>query len=282
MIDPALLEAETKRVIAEALAEDLREAGDLTTTTTISPATTARGKLVSGEEAIVCGLNVARAVFEAIDEGLLFDALAADGAIVSPSQILARVSGSARSILTAERTALNLLQHLSGIATLTARAVELTSGTKAKIFDTRKTTPGLRLLEKYAVAQGGGCNHRTGLFDGLLIKDNHIALAGGITRAVESVRKEYGDRYEIEVEIETLEQVSEALGAGAGIIMLDNMSTETMRRAVQLIGGRAIVEASGGIGLDRVEEIAGTGVDRISMGVLTSGGRVDISMETDL
>jgi len=275
----AFLESEAARVVEIALKEDLDGETDVTSDAVIAPDLGATAVLVAREEGVVCGLPAARLAFSAVDESVAFEPAVNEGSEVAGGLVLARVTGPARSLLLAERTALNLLQHLSGVATLTSKAVRLAKGTRARIFDTRKTTPGLRLLEKYAVAVGGGCNHRMGLFDGILLKDNHIALAGGVERAVEAARGANGGRFEVEVEVETLDELAEALRAGADVIMLDNMSVKMMRRAVGMVGGAAVVEASGGIGLDRVEEVAATGVDRISIGSLTSGARLDIALE---
>ncbi len=268
-----------RRVIEAALAEDIGSEGDLTTLATIPEGVAARAELIAREEGILCGLPVAQMTFAAVDPEIRFEARLKEGERLHAGTVIAAVEGSARSIFAAERTALNFLQHLSFIATITSKAVSLANG-RAQILDTRKTTPGLCLLEKYAVRTGGGHNHRKNLSEAVLVKDNHIAVSGGISRAVKSVRDKFGDRLVVEVEAETLEQVRQALAAGAEIIMLDNMDAASMAEAVELIGRQAIVEASGGIGLEHVEEIAASGVDRISMGCLTAGGRLDISLET--
>ncbi len=276
---PKLDVAAARRVIETALAEDLGAAGDITTDAVMGEDTMAAGRLIARQTGVVCGIDVARLVFESVDDRIRLDAETHDGARVDVDQTIARVAGPAKGILAAERTALNLLQHLSGIATLTSEAVARTAGTRAKILDTRKTLPGLRSLEKYAVTVGGGESHRRGLFDGVLLKDNHIALAGGIGPAMRSIKGSLGEDVSVEVEAETLDQVSEAVEAGADVIMLDNMSLEMMAEAVRLVAGRALLEASGGITLERVEEIAARGVDRISIGALTDAPRLDISLE---
>lgn len=269
------------RVIETALEEDLDEHGDITSMAIVAAETGATGRLVTRKAGVICGLEVARLVFNVVDPSVEFAAFVDEGARVDPGLRVATVSGPARSILAAERTALNLLQHMSGVATVTAEAVDTVARTHAEIFDTRKTLPGLRALEKYAVAVGGGRNHRMGLFDTILLKDNHIKIAGGVTAAVAAVRAKHGHNVPIEVETETPAEVREALAAGVDIIMLDNMSAGEMIDAVRIVDGRATVEASGGITLDSVEETARTGVDRISMGALTDAARLDISLEID-
>lgn len=276
---PKLDLAAARRVVDAALAEDLKAPGDITSEAVIGENVRAAGRLVAKEAGVVCGLDVARLVFEAVDEAIELRAETADGKRVVAGETFATVDGPARGILAAERTALNIMQHMSGIATLTAEAVARAAGTRARIFDTRKTLPGLRDLEKYAVAVGGGVNHRMGLFDAVLLKDNHISVAGGIAEAVAAVRARQGREAPIEVETETLDEVREALDAGADVIMLDNMGVDTIREAVSIVGGRATVEASGGIRPKDVEEIAATGVDRISIGELTDAPRLDISLE---
>ena len=219
-------------------------------------------------------------VFRELDGNLNWKASKQDGDRVRAGETAAELAGRARAILAGERTALNLLQRMSGIATATRTYVEAVAGTKAKILDTRKTAPGLRVLDKYAVRAGGGCNHRLGLYDGVMLKDNHIAAAGGIESAVRSVRESISQGQKIEVEVTSMAQVEQALRAGAEIIMLDNMTPNEMEKAVQLIGGRALVEASGGITLENVREIASTGVDWISVGALTHSVKaLDLSLE---
>jgi nicotinate-nucleotide pyrophosphorylase (carboxylating) len=271
--------SDLERVVRDALAEDLGR-GDLTSEALLEAETRCRAEILIKERGVVCGLAAAEAVFRALDPDLRFQALVEDGEEVhEPPAVVARVEGAARAVLGGERTALNLLGRLSGIATLTRRFVEAVAGTGAVILDTRKTTPGLRALEKYAVLCGGGRNHRFGLDDGILVKDNHIRLAGGIRAAVERLRRA-GTDLPIEVEAETLEDVREALQAGADAILLDNMSPEELRQAVALVAGRAKLEASGGVSLDTVRTIAEAGVDFISVGALTHAARsLDVSLE---
>jgi nicotinate-nucleotide pyrophosphorylase (carboxylating) len=239
-------------------------------------------RLIAKESLVLAGLFVAQKVFLRLNPTVIFTTGLLEGARVGTGDILATIEGNASDLLMAERVALNLLQRMCGIATLTSRYVQAVSGTKARIVDTRKTTPGLREVEKYAVRVGGGINHRTGLYDGVLIKENHIAAAGGIAEAVSRARAYIPHTLRIEVETETSEQVEEALAAGADIIMLDNMDCDMMRRCVGMIAGRALVEASGGVNLDSVRAIAETGVDIISIGALTHSPRaMDISMLLD-
>jgi nicotinate-nucleotide pyrophosphorylase (carboxylating) len=240
---------------------------------------TVSGVLKAKEDMIVCGLNVSARVFSLLDKESVFTPRFADGDFLKSGAVLADICGDAASLLQAERVALNLLQRMCGVATLTAKYVQAVAGTKVRIVDTRKTTPGLRILEKYAVRIGGGINHRTGLYDGVLIKENHIAASGGIAAAISRARSYIPHTLKIEVETESLADVKEALSAGADIIMLDNMDLKTMKEAVALIAGRAIVEASGGVNLGTVRSIAETGVDIISVGALThSAPSMDISM----
>jgi len=281
---PAGLQSAVEEAVARALAEDIGQ-GDITTLWTIPAQARARGYLLSKAEGIVAGLAVARAVFSAFDPELTFRAVARDGDPVHPGQVLGEVWGRARSILTTERTALNFLQRMSGIATLTHRYVEAVRGTKAVILDTRKTAPGLRPLDKWAVRLGGGQNHRMGLYDMVLIKDNHIAAAGGITAAVRRVRDHLRGRREeiqIEVEVKSLAELEEALALGLDRIMLDNMTPQEMREAARMADGRVPLEASGGVNLETVREIAETGVDYISVGALTHSVKaLDISLEIE-
>lgn len=268
-------------LIRHALKEDIHT-GDLTTRACLTGPRPAKARFVAKEPFVLAGIQVAARVFTLLEPAIVFDAQMKDGARVASGDLLACVSGDASSLLQGERVALNLLQRMCGVATLTSRYVEAVAGTQARIVDTRKTTPGLRMLEKYAVRVGGGVNHRTGLYDGILIKENHIAAAGGITAAVNRTRDYIPHTLKIEVETETVEQVEEALAARADIVMLDNMDCATMRQCVGLIGGRALVEASGGVNLDTVRAIAETGVDIISVGALTHSSRaVDISMLLD-
>jgi nicotinate-nucleotide pyrophosphorylase (carboxylating) len=266
------------RIIENALLEDIHT-GDITTMAVVPEKRSATARLIAKESMVLAGIEVAARVFALVDPEVLFTARLADGALVTAGDVIADISGDAASLLQAERVALNLLQRMCGIATLTARYKQAVAGTGAKVVDTRKTTPGLRQLEKYAVRIGGGSNHRSGLYDAVLIKENHIAAAGGISIAVERARAFVPHTMKIEVETETLDQVAEALAAGADIIMLDNMDLETMRRAVALIGERSLTEASGGVSLETITEIAATGVDIISVGALTHSARaMDISM----
>ena len=269
------------RLIEQALLEDIHT-GDITTLAVVPGQRPASARLIAKEDLVVAGLSTAARVFSTLDPDIRFTACLNDGDKATSGTILATVSGEAAQLLMGERVALNLLQRMCGIATLTTSFVEAVAGTKARIVDTRKTTPGLRQLEKYAVRIGGGINHRTGLYDGVLIKENHIVAAGGITEAIRRARAYIPHTLKIEIETETLSQVDEALAAGADIIMLDNMSLDDMRTAVATIGGRAQVEASGGVNLERVRSIAETGVDIISVGALTHSPRaMDISMLLD-
>ncbi|WP_277058511.1 carboxylating nicotinate-nucleotide diphosphorylase [Trichlorobacter lovleyi] len=268
-------------IIKNALREDIHT-GDLTTQAVVPEPRPATARLVAKEPLTVAGMAVAARVFGLLDASIVFEFCCQDGQILEEGTVLARISGDASQLLQGERVALNLLQRMSGIATLTSSYVQAVKGTGARIVDTRKTTPGLRVLEKYAVRVGGGINHRTGLYDGILIKENHIAAAGGITEAIRRARAYIPHTLKIEIETETVEQVQEALAAGADIIMLDNMDCETMRHCVGLINGRALVEASGGVNLTTVRAIAETGVDIISIGALTHSPRaMDISMLLD-
>ena len=273
---------EVERILKSALAEDVGS-GDVTSLSTVPPGRTISGQYIAKEDGVLCGLEVVARAFALLDASIAFTALAADGDRVRKGDVIATVSGDARAILAGERVGLNLLQHMSGVATQTARAVAAVAGTGAKIVDTRKTTPGLRVLDKYAVRMGGGGNHRFNLADGVLIKDNHIVAAGGIAAAVAAARARAPHSLKIEVEVETLEQLREALEAGADIIMLDNMPTEMMREAVRLVAGRALTEASGNMG-DKTDAelraVAETGVDLISIGALTHSVKaLDISLK---
>jgi nicotinate-nucleotide pyrophosphorylase (carboxylating) len=266
-----------ERVAFAALAEDVGD-GDVTTEATVDADAMGSAELVVKEAGVVCGLRVAEAVFRALEPAIRFEPLVDEGATVTGLTAVARVSGPERAILTGERTALNFLARLSGIATLTRRYVDAVEGTGAAILDTRKTTPGLRALEKHAVASGGGRNHRFGLDDGVLVKDNHLRAAGSVATAVERLRA--ATPLSVEVECDTPEQVSEALAAGADAILLDNMTLDELRDAVELVAGRARLEASGGVTLENVRAVAETGVDEISVGALTHSARsLDVSLE---
>lgn len=252
---------------------------DVTSWATLSSETRLTGRLLAKEEGVVAGLPLARALFTLVDDTVNVDPFVEDGDRVDSGQVLANISGPGRSLLTAERPALNLLGRLSGIATLTRRFVDAVAHTDANILDTRKTLPGARRPNKYAVRQGGGTNHRLGLFDMVLVKDNHIDGAGGITEALRRVRDQYGDQYPIEVEVKTLDELEEALVASPDIILLDNMDSTTLRRAVKRSGDSVLLEASGNVTLDTVSTVAETGVDRISVGALThSASTLDLSI----
>lgn len=264
-------------VVAAALAEDVGD-GDVTTEAIVDATAVGTAELVVKEPGVVFGLGVAEAVFRALDPDVRFEPRVEEGERVGGRTVVARASGSLRAILTGERVALNLLGRLSGVATSTRRYVDAVDGTGAAILDTRKTTPGLRALEKQAVAAGGGRNHRFGLDDAVLIKDNHLRAAGSLTEAVELARA--ASDLPVEVECDTLDQVAEALEAGVEAILLDNMRLDDLRTAVGLAAGRARLEASGGITLDNVRDVAETGVDEISIGALTHAARsLDVSLE---
>lgn len=257
--------------------------GDITTDATVPPTQKGIGTLLAKSEGIVAGLPVAERVFEKLDPTLTFRTRVKDGDAVAAGTPIAEVQGSAKTILIGERTALNFLQRLSGVATLTAQFVEAVAGYDTKIVDTRKTAAGWRAAQKYAVRVGGARNHRFGLYDGVLIKDNHIVAAGGIGNAVQQARQIVPHTAKIEVEVETVEQVDEALEAGADILLLDNMPPGIMQRVVQEVSNRAVTEASGGITLDSVKAVAATGIDFISVGALThSAMPMDISLNLTL
>lgn len=276
---------QVENIIAHAIAEDLGE-GDITTEALISGDRCGVASIVVKQEGVLAGIEVAERVFRQVDSQLEIEILLEDGARVKPGSEVAKVEGDLASILRAERVALNFLQHLSGIATETSRYVERVRGLPVRIMDTRKTTPGLRSLEKYAVRVGGGHNHRMDLGDGILIKDNHLAVLRSrglsIKEIVASARHNAPQQLKVEVEVTTVSEALEAAEAGTDIIMLDNMSLKDMRLAVRSIGGRALVEASGGITLDNVRAVAETGVDLISIGALTHSVRaLDISLELE-
>lgn len=266
------------QIIRGALIEDIGT-GDVTTAATIVQETPVRAQLVAKEDFLLAGIEVAGRVFRLLDPTTAFEPLIHDGQSVKRGEVLAWIKGEASVLLQGERVALNLLQRMSGVATMTAQFVAEIAGTEAVIVDTRKTTPGLRLLEKYAVRMGGGGNHRMALYDGVLIKENHIAAAGGIATAIDRARQGVPHTLKIECEVRDLNEVTEALEAGADILLLDNMDLEQLREAVALIGQRAVTEASGGVSLDTVRAIAETGVRMISVGALTHSSRaVDISL----
>ena len=274
-----MIDSRIQKIIRAALAEDIGT-GDITTQATVSPKKKGRAVAVAKENFVVAGLEVFEAVFQCLDPDIVVRKVVADGSRVRKGAVLARVEGRLSAILQAERTALNFFQRMCGIATLTAAYVDAVGKTKAKIYDTRKTVPGLRALDKMAVRQGGGTNHRFGLFDAVLIKDNHIEAAGGIAAAVAARKKHWKRSCKIEVETKNLREVKEALVCGADIIMLDNMTIHAMKKAVDWVAGRAFIEASGNVTLKRVREIASTGVDGISVGALTHSVRAaDISLK---
>ncbi len=267
-------------LVRAALREDLGQAGDITTEAVVPPEAFAEAALVARQPGVIAGLDLAKLSFELIDPAIETGIERPDGSGVEAGETIATVRGLARGILMAERTALNFLCHLSGIATATAAMVKAAAGHKARIVSTRKTLPGLRGLEKYAVRMGGGANHRFGLYDAVLIKDNHIAIAGSVAEALRRARENNGHMVKIEVEVESLAQLKEALAFGADAILLDNMDPNGLAEAVALVGGRALTEASGGVRLDNVAAIAATGVDLISVGRLThSAPALDIGLD---
>lgn len=268
-------------IVQRALAEDVGS-GDITSQWILPPEMGVHGHFLAKAQGVLAGLEVVRQVFRQVDERIAFQSRIKDGEAISKGDIVATVEGPAASILTAERTALNFLQRMSGIATLTRHYVEAVAGTRAVILDTRKTVPGLRLLDKWAVLLGGGQNHRLGLYDMVLIKDNHIAAAGGITQAVERVRQRNQQGLPVEVEVKSLAELEEALALNVDRIMLDNMDLDEMRRAVEITAGRAPLEASGNVTLQSVAAIAATGVAYISVGALTHSVKaLDISLEVE-
>ena len=267
------------RTIRMALEEDLGS-GDLTTDAVIGPDREGRASLLAREEIVLAGLPVFRRVFEILSTEMTFEFYYEEGQVIRGGEKVSQMSGPTDAILKGERTALNFLQRMSGIATLTRRYVDKIRPRKARLVDTRKTAPGLRLFDKYAVRIGGGFNHRFGLYDGILIKDNHIVSAGSVTEAVSLAKQGCPHTIKVEVEVEDLEALEESIRAGADVVLLDNMSPQTLKKAVRLAKGRVQLEASGGITLDNIEEIAETGVDIISVGALTHSVRaVDISLE---
>lgn len=275
-LPPPLVE----KAVAEALAEDLGPTGDITTQATVPQVARASGVIAARKPGVVAGLQLVEAAFKALDPAATVDVVVADGGHVAAAGEIARVAGNARALLTAERVAMNFLGHLSGIATLTQHYVQKVEGTHARIIDTRKTTPGLRALEKLAVRAGGGLNHRFGLFDAILIKDNHIAAAGGVGAALERARAWAGHTVKIEVEVTTLKELEEALAHAPDAILLDNMALPMLKTAVAEVAGRAVTEASGGVSLETVRGIADTGVDLISVGALThSAPNLDVGFD---
>ncbi|QPH55797.1 carboxylating nicotinate-nucleotide diphosphorylase [Pontivivens ytuae] len=279
---PVLPPPLVSHAVEAALLEDMGQAGDLTSLATIAPHMHARAVINAREAGTIAGQTLARAAFAAMDAGCTYEALVEDGAKVKAGQDLAVIEGPARAVMSAERVALNYLMHLSGIATHTARFVAEVEGTDARITCTRKTTPGLRAFEKYAVRCGGGASHRYGLDDAVLIKDNHIAVCGGVREALEHAYAYVGHLVGVEIEVDNLDQFSEALGAGARIVLLDNMSLDDLRKAVAMNTG-AVLEASGGVDIDTARAIAETGVNYISTSKITmSAGTLDIGLDIDI
>jgi nicotinate-nucleotide pyrophosphorylase (carboxylating) len=277
---PALSPFLVEKVVRAALEEDLGRAGDVTTQAIIPAATSASAVIAAREDGVIAGLPLAREAFRLMDARVVFEPRVADGDRIAKDDIIADVSGPAHAILSAERVALNFLGRLSGVASLTSQYAERITHTKARICDTRKTTPGLRALEKYAVRCGGGANHRFGLDDAVLIKDNHIAVAGGVSAALRAAKAHVGHLVKIEIEVDTLAQLAEALDEGADAVLLDNMPVAQLREAVALVGGRLLCEASGGVTLETVAQIAETGVDLISVGALTHSARtLDLGLD---
>lgn len=275
-IPPFLIDDAVKR----ALAEDLGDAGDLTSRACIPEDAMSRAQIVARRPGVIAGVDLARAAFHLVDSDIEASIVKGDGARVAAKEILMRIEGPSRGILTAERVALNFLGRLSGVATQTRLLVDAVAGTRAKIVCTRKTTPGLRAFEKYAVRCGGGSNHRFGLYDAVMIKDNHIVAAGGVAEAMQAAKEAVGHMIVIEIEVETLEQLEEALEHGARVVLLDNMSIDDLRLAVALNKGRAALEASGGVTLDSIRAIAETGVDVISSGAIThSAPSLDLALD---
>jgi nicotinate-nucleotide pyrophosphorylase (carboxylating) len=278
-LSPLLVE----NAVRAALEEDLGRAGDVTTQATIPATASATAIIGAREDGVVAGLPLAQAAFRLLNTGVLFEPRVDDGARVARADVIARVSGPARAILSAERVALNYLGRLSGVATLTSRFAARIAHTNAKVCDTRKTTPGLRAFEKYAVRCGGGANHRFGLDDAALIKDNHIAVAGGVVAALRAAKAHVGHLVKIEIEVDALDQLREALNEGVDAVLLDNMSLQELREAVSLIGGRLTTEASGGVTFETIAQIAETGVDLISVGALTHSAPVlDVGLDIEI
>ncbi|HOM71001.1 MAG TPA: carboxylating nicotinate-nucleotide diphosphorylase [Armatimonadota bacterium] len=268
-----------RAVVESALKEDIGT-GDITSMLTVPEQAVSRAVISVREDGVIAGMDAAEMAFSVVDPHVRFEKMVSDGDRVSRGQALAVVEGRSRSLLAGERIALNFLQRLSGIATKTAYFVSLVEGTKAKVVDTRKTTPGLRALEKYAVRVGGGYNHRFGLYDGVLIKDNHIIAAGGVRNAVTAAKAGAPHTLKVEVEVRTLDELTEALDSGADAVLLDNMDIETMRQAVEITAGRAVLEASGGVTEQTIADIAATGVDLISVGALTHSVKsLDIGLD---
>jgi len=265
-------------IIDNALEEDIGS-GDITTDTIFSSDVACEAQVIAKEEGIIAGIPIAKRVFKKLDQEVSFSQTLNDGDFVKPGQEVFKIKALVRAVLTGERLALNILQRMSGIATATSQYADAVKGSQTKILDTRKTAPGLRILDKYAVLAGGGQNHRFGLFDAVLIKDNHINFAGSITNAVDQIRSKYQNKYKIEVETSNLDEVREAIQSEVDIVMLDNMDIPMMKEAVKMINGKALTEASGGITLATITDIAETGVDYISVGAIThSSPALDISL----
>ncbi|MCC2098126.1 MAG: carboxylating nicotinate-nucleotide diphosphorylase [Hyphomicrobiales bacterium] len=284
MTKPYLYPLIIEQAVRAALAEDIGRAGDITSIATIPADMQARCVMAPRKSGVICGLSVAEAAFRLIDPTVSFEALAEDGEeFPVPRTPVARISGNARAILTAERTALNFISHMSGIATQTAKFVDLVKHTNAQICCTRKTTPNLRAFEKYAIRCGGGLNHRFGLDDAFLIKDNHIAVCGGIRQALQACKAHAGHLVKIEIEVDGLDQLREVIEEGADVVLFDNMTPEQMAEGVRMIGGRMRTEASGGINIESVKAVAESGVDMISSGALThSSAILDIGLDIEL
>ncbi len=271
-----------EELVRRALEEDLGQAGDLTSEAVVPPELDATGVIVARASGCLCGVETAAAAFRAVDETVEFEAKRGDGDDIAGGEEIARVHGRARSLLAAERTALNFLSHLSGIATATRELVRRIEGSRARVTCTRKTTPGLRALEKYAVRIGGGRNHRFGLDDAILVKDNHLTVAGGVGAAVQKARAAAGHTMKVEVEVEDLAQLEEALAAGADIVLLDNMPVAELTEAVARCRGRALTEASGGVDAETIAAVAATGVDLISVGWIThSAPALDLALDLE-
>lgn len=279
-LNPLLFEASVRAAIEE----DIGRAGDITSQACIPEGAKAVAVLAPRKPGVICGLPVAEAAFRIVDPSVSFEYLAQDGdEITTPRTAVARISGDARAILTAERTALNFVCHLSGIATMTSKLVALTKHTKAKVICTRKTTPNLRALEKYAIRCGGGMNHRFGLDDAFLIKDNHIAVCGGIKQALRAAKATAGHLVKIEIEVDGLEQLKEVIEEGADVVLFDNMSPEEMRQGVEMIAGRMKTEASGGISAETAKAVAESGVDMLSSGALTHSAPIlDVGLDIEI
>ena len=279
MLDPATIKINADELIKSALKEDI-SSEDVTTNAVMRGKVLGEADLICKQDGIICGLPVFERTFKILDDSVEINFFRNEGEEVKKGEVIAKITGDIRVILSGERTALNFLQRMSGIATYTAQTVKLLEGSKTKLLDTRKTTPNMRLFEKYAVKVGGGCNHRYNLSDGILLKDNHIGAAGGVKKAIE-MAKEYAPFVrKIEVEVENLEMCAEAVEAGADIIMLDNMSVEDMKKAVKLIGGRAQTECSGNVTKENIQNIKAAGVDFVSSGALTHSAPIlDLSLK---